>query len=137
MEDEKLLRDEMAVEAMYLLDKASKVEPGTEEHSRIIEDIVKLSKACVEDYKVESEMFNQNLKIEYENKRSEEEIKVKQSQIDLEEKKHTTVKADNILMMGGFALLTIGACAWEITGGRLIPGKVLQFANYIPKIMKV
>ena len=137
MEEEKTLREEMTLEAMCLLEKSGHMEPGTEQHSRIIEDVIKLSKACNEDYKVEFEMFNQNLKIEYEKEKNEEEIKVKREQIELEDRKHRTVKADNIFMMAGFGFLTIGACAWELTGGHLIPSKVLQFANYIPRVLKV
>lgn len=135
--EEKNLRDELERKVLNLLEKTESMEPGTEKHSKAIDDICRLCRAYEDDYKTEVEAYTQNLKAENDIKRNEEEIHVKKLQLDLEEKKHNKVKADNIFMMAGFGFLTIGACVYEVTGGHIIPGKVLQFANYIPKAMKL
>ena len=87
MEDDKTLRDIMTEKAMDLLEKTESIDPGTEKHSRIIEDVVKLSKACNEDYKAECEMYHDEIKIEYDKERGEKEVEVKKLQVDLEELK--------------------------------------------------
>lgn len=135
--EEKTLRDYLEEKAIDLIEKSNDMDPGTEKHSKVIEDVVKLCKAYGEDYKIETEIYNQNLRIEYDNKRNEEEIAVKKLQVNIDELKHRRVKADNIFMMAGFAALTAGACVYEITEGHIIPGKILQFANYIPKAIKL
>ena len=135
--EEKTLRDHLEEKTIDLIEKSNDMEPGTEKHSRVIEDVVKLCKAYEDDYKAETEAYNQNLKIEYDNKHNEEEIKIKKLQVNIEELKHNRVKADTKFMLGGYTTLTVLACVYEITGGRIIPGKILQFANYIPKGIKL
>ena len=135
--DEKSLREEMTRKGIDLLEKTYDMDPGSDKHSKIIDDVVRLSKACTEDYKVECEMYYENLKVEEETKRNEEEIKIKKLQIDLETMKHNRVKADNILIMSVLGGLTVVGFGWEFTGGHIVPGKVAQLVSYIPKFAKV
>lgn len=134
MEDEKNLRDVMTEKAMDLLEKSEDMEPGTEKHSRIIEDVVKLSKACNEDYKIECEMYHEEIKIEYDKARDERESKIK---VDIEELKSQRAKANNILLTSVFGGLSVFGFVWEYTGGHIIPGKVSQMMNFIPKAIKL
>ncbi len=134
MEDEKNLRDVMAEKAMNLLEKSEDMEPGTEKHSRIIEDVVKLSKACNEDYKIECEMYHEEIKIEYDKARDERESKIK---VDIEELKSQRAKANNILLTSVFGGLSVFGFVWEYTGGHIIPGKVSQMMSFIPKAIKL
>ena len=136
MEDERTFREVATEVSIELLEKSRKMEAGSETHSRVIEDAVKLNKACTEDYKVEFETYNDNLKIENEQKRFEEEIEHKKSLVDLERLKHSRVKGDSLLMAGTAIGLTGFACAWELTGGHIIPGSVKQFGSYIFKVIK-
>lgn len=136
MENEKTFREVATEVSIELLEKSREMEAGTEKHSRVIEDVVKLSKACTEDYKVEFETYNENLKIENEQKRYEEEIEHKKSLMDLERLKHTRAKGDSILMAATAIGLTGFACAWEMSGGHIIPGSVKQFGSYIFKVIK-
>lgn len=134
MEDEKNLRDVMTEKAMDLLEKSEDMEPGTEKHSRIIEDVVKLSKACNEDYKIECEMYHEEIKIEYDRARDERESKIK---VDIEELKSQRAKANNILLTSVFGGLSVFGFVWEYTGGHIIPGKVSQMMSFIPKAIKL
>lgn len=134
MEDEKNLRDVMTEKAMNLLEKSEDMEPGTEKHSRIIEDVVKLSKACNEDYKIECEMYHEEIKIEYDKARDERESKIK---VDIEELKSQRAKANNILLTSVFGGLSVFGFVWEYTGGHIIPGKVSQMMSFIPKAIKL
>jgi len=134
MEDEKNLRDVMTEKAMDLLEKSEDMEPGTEKHSRIIEDVVKLSKACNEDYKIECEMYHEEIKIEYDKARDERESKIK---VDIEELKSQRAKANNILLTSVFGGLSVFGFVWEYTGGHIIPGKVSQMMSFIPKAIKL
>lgn len=135
--DEKNLRDELERKAMNLLEKSESIEAGTDKHSKIVEDVCRLCKAYDENYKTEFDVYYQNLRTDSEVKRNEEEAEIKKLQIELDKRKHDRVKADNIFMMIGFGVLTAGACVYEVRGGHIIPGKILQFANYIPKAIKV
>lgn len=134
MEDEKNLREVMTEKAMDLLEKSEDMEPGTEKHSRIIEDVVKLSKACNEDYKIECEMYHEEIKIEYDKARDERESKIK---VDIEELKSQRAKANNILLTSVFGGLSVFGFVWEYTGGHIIPGKVSQMMSFIPKAIKL
>ena len=134
MEDEKNLREVMTEKAMDLLEKSEDMEPGTEKHSRIIEDVVKLSKACNEDYKIECEMYHEEIKIEYDKARDERESKIK---LDIEELKSQRAKANNILLTSVFGGLSVFGFVWEYTGGHIIPGKVSQMMSFIPKAIKL
>jgi len=134
MEDGKNLRDVMTEKAMDLLEKSEDMEPGTEKHSRIIEDVVKLSKACNEDYKIECEMYHEEIKIEYDKARDERESKIK---VDIEELKSQRAKANNILLTSVFGGLSVFGFVWEYTGGHIIPGKVSQMMSFIPKAIKL
>lgn len=134
MEDRKNLRDVMTEKAMNLLEKSEDMEPGTEKHSRIIEDVVKLSKACNEDYKIECEMYHEEIKIEYDKARDERESKIK---VDIEKLKSQRAKANNILLTSVFGGLSVFGFVWEYTGGHIIPGKVSQMMSFIPKAIKL
>ncbi|MCR5704235.1 MAG: hypothetical protein K6G85_06395 [Eubacterium sp.] len=134
MEDEKNLRDVMTEKAMDLLEKTEDMEPGTEKHSRIIEDVVKLSKACNEDYKIECEMYHEEIKIEYDKARDERESQIK---VDIEDLKSRRTKANNILLTSVFGGLSVFGFVWEYTGGHIIPGKVSQMMSFIPKAIKL
>ena len=118
MED-KALRDYLEDKIVNLIEKSNSMEPGTEQHSKIVEDIDKLCKAYENDYKVEWEVYNQNLKTEYDNKRSEEEMKVKKLQVYVDKRKHDRIKADNVFTMAGLAVLTAGTCLYEVKGGHI------------------
>lgn len=136
MEDEKSLRDIMTEKAMDLLEKTESIDPGTEKHSRIIEDVVKLSKACNEDYKVECEMYHDEIKIEYDKERGEKEVEVKKLQVDLEELKSKRSKANNIMLTTVFGGLSAFGFIWEYTGGHIVPSKVSQMISMLPKFVK-
>lgn len=137
MEESRDFRDVAREVEIELLEKSRTVEPGTEKHSRIIEDVVKLNKACTEDYKVECEMYHDEIKLEYDKARDEKEVEVKKLQVDLEELKVQRSKANNLLLTGVFGGLSVFGIVWEYTGGHIIPGKVSQMMNFIPKMFKL
>ena len=134
--EEKSLRELETEKAKDILEQLDKMKVGSEEHSRGIDDVVKLSRAINEDYKVECEMYHQDLKTDSEIKRDEEEIKIKREQITLEKIKHNRIKGDTALLMTGFGAMTIFACHYEQIGG-LIPKGLTQFANLIPKLFRI
>lgn len=145
--EEKVLREEMEATIYNLIEKLKNVKAGSEEHSRIIEDISKLSKAYEDDYRTEFEMYNQSVKIDNEKELHEKELEIKKDynrkdletrkvQIHLEELRHKRVKADTIFTVASFGLMTYGACRYERLG-YLIPGKPLKFVDVIPKFIKL
>lgn len=136
MENEITFREAATEVSIKLLEKSKEMKAGTEEHSRVIEDVVKLNKACNEDYKIEVEMYNESLKIENEQKYRQEDMEYKRIQLDLEKLKHAHVKGDSLLMATTAIGLTGFACLWEITGGHIIPGSVKQLGSYIFKVIK-
>lgn len=134
MENEREFRDVALEVEIELLDKSRTMDPGTEKHSRTIEDIVKLEKARTENYKVECEMYHEEIKIEYDKARDERESKIK---VDIEELKSQRAKANNILLTSVFGGLSVFGFVWEYTGGHIIPGKVSQMMSFIPKAIKL
>ena len=145
--EEKVLRDEMEATIYSLIGKLKNVKPGSEEHSRIIEDISKLSRAYEENYKTEFEMYHQGLRIDNEKELHEKELEIKKDynrkdletrriQIHLEELRHKRVKADTIFTVLSFGIMTYGACRYERLG-YILPGKPLKFVDTIPKLMKL
>ena len=137
MEESRDFRDVAREVEIELLDKSRTVKPGTEEHSRIIEDVVKLEKVCTENYKVEVEMYHDEIKIENDKVRDEKEVEVKKLQVDMEDLKQQRSKANNILLTTVFGGLSVFGIVWEYTGGHIVPGKVSQMVNFIPKMFKL
>ena len=137
MEDGREFRDVAMEVEIELLDKSRTIEPGTEKHSRIIEDVVKLDKARTENYKVEVEMYHDEIKIENDKTRDEKEVEIKKLQVNLEDLKQRRVKSNNILLTSVFGGLSVFGFVWEYTGGHIVPGKVSQMVNFIPKIIKL
>lgn len=137
MEEEKSLRDIMTEKAMDLLEKTESMDPGTEKHSRVIEDVVRLSKACNEDYRAECDMYHDEIKIEYDRERGEKEVEVKKLQVDLEDLKQKRSKANNIMLTSVFGGLSVFGFVWEYTGGHIVPGTVRKMIDFIPKAIKL
>lgn len=136
MED-KTLREKMEEIGLTLLEKSESMKPGSEEHSRTIEDVVKISRACDENYRTEVNAYNDSLRIENEILVNDKEAETNRVRVDVEELKLRRVKADTKFTMAGIALITIGGVVYEVTGGRIIPGKLWQLVSYIPKSIKL
>lgn len=134
--EELVLKDEMTTEALYLLNKLEKMTPGSEEHSRVVEDIVKIAKACNENYRIECENYNESVRIEGEKERNERELDIKELQIELENRKLTRVKADNVFAATLFTVLTVVGLTYEARG-HIIPVKISKLVDFIPKAIKL
>lgn len=137
MENEREFRDVALEVEIELLDKSRTMDPGTEKHSRTIEDIVKLEKARTENYKVECEMYHDEVKLENDIAQDEKEVEIKKLQVNLEDLKSRRTKANNILLTSVFGGLSVFGFVWEYTGGHIIPGKVSQMMSFIPKAIKL
>lgn len=117
-------------EITYELEKLHEIEPGTDKHSKATEDIVKLYKAKIDNYKVECEIYNQSQRIENEKKRDEVEADIKRLQIDREEARSNRVRKETIISVGTTMFLT-GAMMWYEAKGYIFPAKILQ---NVPKV---
>ena len=127
---EKSIEETLAEKIADKLETLDTLKPGTDEHSKLTEDIVKLYKVRIENYKVECEIYNQSQKIENDKFKDEEELKIKKSQIENEEKRSRKPKVDTILMLATISGLTVGTCVFE-SKGYIFPAKLLQ---HVPKI---
>ena len=134
--EELVLKDEMATEALYLLNKLEKMTPGSEEHSRVVEDIVKIAKTCNDCFKIESDSNNESSRIENEKERNERELDIKQLQIELENRKLTRIKADNAFSAGLFTVLFAAGLVYEAKG-HIVPVKFSKLMDFIPKAIKL
>lgn len=134
--EELVLKDEMTTEALYLLNKLEKMTPGSEEHSRVVEDIVKIAKACNDSYKIESESYNESIRIEGEKERNDRELAIKELQIELENRKLTRIKADNAFSAGLFTVLFAVGLVYEAKG-HIVPVKFSKLMDFIPKAIKL
>ena len=130
MAEDKILREQVEETIFEKLDLLSTLEPGSDKHSKLCEDICKLYKACTEDYKVECEVFNQNQRIENDKKKDNLELKLKELQINRESRRFMQIKADTLLTCATIVGLTIGTCTFE-SRGYIFPGKLLQ---HVPRL---
>ena len=112
------------------IEKADKLDLGSDQHSKAVEDICRLCKAYEDDFKVENEIDNQTRKIENDKIRDAAEIRIKQQQAEIEFTKQRRIKPDTIFNAMVITGLTVGCCVFE-SKGHIFPAKMLKFADKI------
>ena len=110
------------------LERLETMEEGTQEHSRLAEDIQKLYNQWLQEVKLDSDCYYQQMKIENEKARDEAEFANKAKEIELESKKHRKIRWDTILTCSVVVGLTIGCCVFE-ANGHIFPVKLLKYAD--------
>ena len=128
--EERTIQDLLTNEIADKIEKLGSIEPGTEKHSRLCDDISKLYRLQIENYKVECEIFNQSQRIENDKARDEAELALKKLQIERESSRFGKIKPDTVLSLSAIVGLTIGTCIYE-SKGYIFPAKLLQ---HVPKL---
>ncbi len=126
--EEKTLRDKLEEILDEKLEKLSLMEEGSQEHSRLAEDIQKLYNQWLQEVKLDSDCYYQQLKIENEKARNEAEAANRAKEIENESKKHRRIRWDTILTCSVVVGLTIGCCVFE-ANGHIFPTKLLKYAD--------
>jgi len=132
--DGKVLRDEIEEMLLKKVEKLSEMEEGTEEHTRLAGDIQKLYDKWLEEVKMDSDCYYQNVKLEHERMRDETEARLKEQQLEQDAKRHRKIKWDTILTCSVVVGLTIGICVFE-ANGHIFPMKLLKYVDKIKFII--
>ena len=112
-------------EVQRLKEELRNLTPGSEEHSRLVDDICKLEKADTDRYKVVMDAENTTAKIDNEKDRSDAEMRLRTTQATNEIRRSKRVRPDTIASIVGTLGLFGGCCIFQAKGHAL-PTSMLQ-----------
>ena len=113
------IREEINGAVIECVERANKLDAGSEARAREIKNATALLEKLGEDYKVEEDLLDKRWKMEEDNKLEHRKLDVEEERIEMESKSRRRVKPDTILNCLTLAGLTIGGAVLEAKGYRL------------------
>lgn len=129
---EKEVLESVNVAIHSCLERADKLETGSEERERELKNAANLMKLTNEDYKFKEEALDRAIRTDNEKKHSMEELEIKKLQAETEAESRSKVSPDTKWSLAAMGALTIGGIAYE-KSGNILPRWMQKVYSWIKK----